>query len=245
VGADLMALLERADLTSMPDILNGSVLWPATKYLAGLVEGMQDGTYDGQPIMPSEYVPVRRLPAGWDTVLELQKLTSGGSRSDAYTAGAAFAHEKIVEAFPARGTDVGDEPLHSHIARVAWQLHGILNQIGRPDDDAPGGGNLILMQCTAVGIARTMNQGLFIHYGVVPTVSNPGYLPPENWKARLQEIRDLVPERTYDAENAEAYDYYEGVRWTCAKFRDLCRDVTDKPRYLFLRQELAPMVTHD
>lgn len=245
VGADLMALLNQADLASTPDMLKGSVMWAAMNYLPGLVVGMQDGTYDEQVILPAEYVPVDRLPAGWATVLEIQKLTGSGSRSEAYTAGVQFANEKIDKAFPARSADTGPEPLHANIARVAWHLYTILRQIGRPDDDAPGSGNLLLMQFTSEGLARTMNQGLFIHYGVVPPVTNPGYLPPEDWKARLQEIRDLVPESMYDGSNAADYDYYEGVRWTCAKFRDLCRDVTDEPRYLFLRQEQASKVTHE
>lgn len=237
VAGELLALLDAADLKNPPELIKGSVLWAAMTYLGGLVTGMQDGTYLGQDILPERYVPVARLPAGWDTVLEIQKLSGGGFRSDAYMAGSSFVHEQIVNAFPPRGPDTGEEPLCYHIARVSMHLHYLLQQIRRPDDDAPGSGNLVLMQFTAEALARTMNQGLFIHYGVVPVVTNPGYLPPEDWKDRLTAIRDLTADPYYDGKDMATYDYNDGARWGLAKFRDLCRDVTDEPRYLYVRNQ--------
>jgi hypothetical protein len=235
VGGELLALLDLADLKNPPELIKGSVLWAAMTYLGGLVVGMQDGTYAGQDILPETYVPVARLPAGWDTVLEIQKLTSGGSRSDAYVAGASFAHEQIVKAFPPRGPDTGEEPLCHQIARVSFHLHQLLDQIRRPGDDAPGSGNLVLMQFTAEALARTMGQGLFIHYGIVPVVTNPGYLPPEDWKARILAIRDMTPDPYYDGKDMASYDYNDAARWATCKVRDLCRDVTEAPRYLYVR----------
>lgn len=245
VGSDLVALLAGCSQNNASELIKGSVLWASLTYLPGLVSGMQDGTYEGQDILPEEYVAVPRLPAGWATTHEIQRLTSGGSRSDAYTAGVDFANAQILAAFPARGADTGEEPLCAHIARVAWQLHLLLEQIKRPTDEGAGSGNLVLMQFTAEGVARTMNQGLFIHFGEVPPVTNPAYLPPEDWKSRLEAIRQMVPEPEVNWDDAAPYDYYEGVRWTCAKFRDLCRDLTSEPRYAFVRGEQASKVNDE
>jgi hypothetical protein len=245
VGDDLVALLSAIDTTNPPDILKNSVLWAGLAYLPGMVVGMRDGTYASQGILPDEYVEIARLPAGWATVLEIQRLTWARAHSDAYAAGAAFINEKIAQSFRAQGCDTGEEPLCMHIARVALHLHCLLEQVRRPDDDAPGSGNLVLMQVTAEGMARTMNEGLFAHYGWVPPVTNPAYLPPKTWEAKLKKIRNMVPEVDYDPANPAAHEYSEGARWTCAKFRSLCKDLMDEPRYLFYKNERASKVTHE
>lgn len=239
LAADITRLLALANADAVEKHEHGGVLWAAMEFLPGLAANMATDLYVEGGLVPAEYTDAELLPAGWSTVLHLVAKTGlrapgEGASAENYESGARWAMDRIVAACPPRGACTGAEPVPLEIARKADQLSTLLAQVNTPADDAPGSGALVMANFTAEGLARNMNQGLYNYFGMYPAVTNPAYLPPEDWAARVAAIRAEGEANTPDAEHDTAqYHYFEGVRWTCAKFRDAFRQLSEPaPDYI-------------
>lgn len=239
LATEITRLLALADPAAVEKHEKGGVLWAAMEFLPGLAANMATDMYIEGGLIPAEYHAAELLPAGWSTVLDLVAKTGlrapgEGASAANYEAGARWALDRIVAACPARGACTGSEPVPLEIARKAYHLFMLLAQVKMPADDAKGGGVLAMSHFTVEGLARNMNLGLYNYFGMYPSVTNPAYLPPIDWAARLAKIRGEGQAKCPNADQEDAqYHYFEGVRWTCAKFRDTFRDLSEPaPDYI-------------
>jgi hypothetical protein len=233
---DLLALLPLLDAGSVARHEHGGVLWAVMKFLPSLAANMAAGLYAGTPVMPASYVPVPPIAAGWATLLDIQARDTlrheDASESElAYGRGARWAIAQITARCPAAGPDDGVEPATAKLARKSLELKLLLDQVALPADDLPGGGSLALTKLSMEGLTRNMGQGLYIFFGILPTVTNPAYLAQPDWKASLQAIRDKAQADYPNHEDPAHYHYFEGVRWTLARYRDMFRQLGEAPRY--------------
>lgn len=210
----------------------GTVLWGCKSFLPPLASAMARGLYREQGQIPDSYRSATLLAPGWDTALCLFKAEAirTGRREQApgmrdYNRGAHWACARLRDEFAARGADTLDEPLNFAIARHALELATLIGQVV-PETDASGGGAaLFAVRATLPSLARNTNSGLYNYMGLIPAVSNPGYLPPENWRTRLQALRD---EPGASGDDPDKHHYFEGIRWTYAKARDMFTHLTEK-----------------
>lgn len=225
--AELVELLAQADPAAVErDERIGGVVSVAIEFYPQLVASMTSELFVTAGLVPAQYEPAALAPAGWDTVLDLVAATywpipDETVKEKAFAEGAKWLVGRVRQTFPARGASVGAEPAPLKIARLAHQLALLVEQIDRPGDDLPGGAALLLCQVTAEGLARNMNMGLYNYFGMFPSIENPAYLPAVDWQPQLDAVRAeglaLCPDAATDERQ---YHFFEGVRWTCAKYRD-------------------------
>jgi hypothetical protein len=238
VGQELLDLLSGVDKKALEAHDRGGVLTVAIGALPGLIANMAINLYEKAGVMPPTFVPARRLPPGWDTVLQVVEENtviavnaSTSAREHAYNEGVAYAAARVKETIRAAGTDTGVEPLNLQIARKAIELQSLLDQVTLPSDELPGGGVLALAKFSMDSVARNMNEGLYIAFGLLPRVDNPAYLPSKDWKSVLEKIRKPSVVAVETETNEEKYQYHEGVRWTCAKFRSAFQHLSEPAQY--------------
>ncbi|MDO8416556.1 MAG: hypothetical protein Q7S87_10145 [Agitococcus sp.] len=236
LSTQLSVLLERVQPESALRKESIGVLSIAVSVLPQLSKLMDTSMAVASGRVPCVYLCAPSLTAGWSTVLALvaqglPRRTLAGPTSRGYNEGVAWAVARIEQTCPALGEDTGIEPLTCLIARVAAQLQFLLDQVPTPPDDWPGGAVFMYARFSIQGLARNMAEALYNVFGLVEPVTNPGYLPPLQWRALLEELRQ--PEGApLDKEQAELhYHYREGVRWTCAKYRDTFRNLSEPARY--------------
>jgi hypothetical protein len=214
------------------------VLTAAVEALQGLIANMRTDLYVTAGLIPQTHLPARQLAPGWGTVLQIVEENALRKSSVpptalelAYHEGACHAAARIKDSIPAAGADKGGEPLMLQIARKAIELQSLLDQVGMPSDWQPGGGVLALAKFSMDGVARNMNEGLYISFGILPKVKNPAYLPTKQWKQLLEDIRRPSVEAVDKETDPVKYQYHEGVRWTCAKFRSAFRNLSEPAQY--------------
>jgi hypothetical protein len=237
VAGELVHLLSKVQDEARQTRDRGGVLTVAVDALPGLAANMATDMYVKQGLVPKVYTPVAPLSAGWRNVLEIvaQNAIRRGpletAQELAYNEGSRWASARIMESCPALGADTGAEPLTCEIARKALELDSLLAQVNMPGDESPGGGVLALAKFAMPALVRNMNEGLYLAFGLIPRVENPAYLPPRNWKGLLEEIRLPAVTALENEKDKVKYQYHEGVRWTCAKFRDAFQHLSEPAQY--------------
>lgn len=249
--AELVELMAQADPAAVErDERIGGVVSVAIEFYPQLAASMPTDLFVTAGLVPTHYEPASLAPAGWDTVLDLVAADywtppDETVKEKAFAEGAKWFVSRVGQSFPARGASVGAEPAPLTIARLAHQLALLVKQIDRPGDDLPGGAALLLCQVTAEGLARNMNMGLYNYFGMFPSIENPAYLPAVDWQPQLDAIRAEGLALCPDADTDERqYHFFEGVRWTCAKFRDTFQHLGGQPSAHFrMNVKSAPTLT--
>jgi len=238
VGAEVVELLAHADRDALERFDHRGVLTATIEFLPGFVSNLRNGVYADSGLLPEFYAPVPCPPAGWDTVVALvaksrlrappQTFDAEDAPIPAYSRGAAFALEAVRARCPARGPSDGDEPIILKAARKAYQLALLVDKVPMPDDHLVGGGVLAMTKATIEGTARNLNDGLYIRTGVMPGITNPAYLPPQDWAKTVQAIRNEGLAQCPDLEtDNEQYQFFEGVRWTLASYKRTFNDLSE------------------
>lgn len=234
-GEALLALLDQVLPEERGEAM-GTILWGIKEFLPSLVSAMSRGVYRENGQIPEMYYPATLLPAGWSTVMLItlagvlrthQEAPDKATRD--FNRGTRWAYEKIRREFQPKGADTGEEPLNFHIARKSLELASLVNQVEHETNDTPGGAALFLCRQTLPSLARIMNEGLNNYFALIPMVDNPGYLPPDDWVARIATLR-ADPAATGD--DPAKYHYYEGVRWMFSHLRDTFRHLTEVSPFL-------------
>jgi hypothetical protein len=233
---DLSLLLDGV-LPEAEHMQESGVLTLLKKTLPGLLQSMSAGRYAESGLIPRAYIPASPRPAGWGTFWSLLEGAAMHGLDESpdditlsYNRGVQWAVARLQSALPAAGADTGGEPLNFKVARKAAELEWLTDQLGPISDDMPAGAVLVLVHFSLRGVVRNMNDGLYIHEGLCPVITNRAYLPPADWAKELENCRQGALGAAADAPNPVVYQYHEAVRWTCAKTRDAFRAFTEAPR---------------